>query len=121
MKKGGHTIPKGASCFIFSYFLNRDENIFPDPEKFDPDRFLPEKAAKLPDCALLPFGEGRRNCIGQMFAKMELKTIVSSILRNYNVESLDLREDIIPIMRVSLYPSKNIRFRIRPRKFTKIQ
>ncbi|GFS31929.1 cytochrome P450 4V2 [Nephila pilipes] len=115
----GHTIPKGASCFILSYFLNRDEDVFPDPEKFDPDRFLPENAAKLPDCAVVPFGGGQRNCIGQMFAIMELKTILSSILRNYTIESLDSREDIIPIMRVSLYPSKNIRFRIRQRKFIK--
>ncbi|GFT11123.1 cytochrome P450 4c3, partial [Nephila pilipes] len=87
--RSGHTIPKGASCFILSYFLNRDESVYPDPEIFDPDRFLPENAAKLPDCAVVPFGAGQRNCIGLMFATMELKTILSSILRNYNIKSLD--------------------------------
>ncbi|GFY38247.1 cytochrome P450 4V2, partial [Trichonephila inaurata madagascariensis] len=59
----GHTIPKGASCFVMTYFLHRDENVFPDPEKFDPDRFSPENSIKIPECAYTLFSAGPRNCI----------------------------------------------------------
>ncbi|PRD22278.1 UNVERIFIED_CONTAM: Cytochrome P450 4C1 [Trichonephila clavipes] len=52
------------------------------------------------------------------FAWMELKTIMSYILRNYTVESLDSRDEIIPEMRIDLTPSKDIRLRIRPRKLS---
>ncbi|GFY45664.1 cytochrome P450 4V2 [Trichonephila inaurata madagascariensis] len=112
----GHTIPKGASCFVASYFLHRDEKVFPDPEKFDPDRFSPENYAKIPDGAFVPFSAGPRNCIGKSFAWMELKTILSYILRNYTVESLDSRDKVIPEMKVDLTPSTAVRLRIRPRK-----
>ncbi|GFX01718.1 cytochrome P450 4V2 [Trichonephila clavipes] len=59
----GHTIPKGASCLVLSYFLHKDENVFPDPEKFDPDRFSPENSTKIPEGAYVPFSVGQRNCI----------------------------------------------------------
>ncbi|GFY38003.1 cytochrome P450 4c3 [Trichonephila inaurata madagascariensis] len=115
----GHTIPKGASCFVMTYFLHRDENVFPDPEKFDPDRFSPENSIKIPECAYTLFSAGPRNCIGQRYAWIEIKALMSSILRNFTVESLDSRDKILPIMTVDLSPSTDIRIRIRPRKISK--
>ncbi|GFQ67827.1 cytochrome P450 4V2 [Trichonephila clavata] len=112
----GHTIPKGASCFVAAYFLHKDEKVFPDPEKFDPDRFSPENSAKIPEGAFVPFSAGPRNCIGKFYAWMELKTIMSYILRNYTVESLDSEDKIVPEMKIELAPSTPIRLRIRPRK-----
>ncbi|GFQ88118.1 cytochrome P450 4V2 [Trichonephila clavata] len=114
----GHTIPKGASCFVASYFLHKDENVFPDPEKFDPDRFSPENSTKIPEGAFVPFSAGARNCIGKSYALMELKTIMSYILRNYTVESLDSKDEIVPEMKIELAPSTAIRLRIRPRKIS---
>ncbi|GBN49660.1 Cytochrome P450 4C1 [Araneus ventricosus] len=112
----GQTLPKGTSCIVLTYFLHRDEEVFPNPEKFDPDRFSPEKCLKIPELAYVPFGAGPRNCIGQRFALMEIKTLVSSILRNFTIESLDPRDKILSFIYITLRPSSPIRIRIRPRK-----
>ncbi|GFW36074.1 hypothetical protein TNCV_4929371 [Trichonephila clavipes] len=53
------------------------------------------------------------------FAWMEMKTIMSAILRNYTLEPLDSREKVLPVMKVDLVPSTDIRIRIRPRKIAK--
>ncbi|GFR25424.1 cytochrome P450 4c3 [Trichonephila clavata] len=60
----GYSLPKGSTCVILLYFLHKDKEVFPDPEKFDPDRFLPENAVNIPECGFIPFSAGLRNCIG---------------------------------------------------------
>ena len=49
------------------YWLHRDPKCFPNPDKFDPDRFLPENVQNRPHFAFLPFSAGHRNCIGEYF------------------------------------------------------
>ncbi|GFT78355.1 cytochrome P450 4V2, partial [Nephila pilipes] len=111
----GYTIPEKTSCFVLTYYLHRDKDVFPDPEKFDPDRFLPENAVKIPECAYMPFSTGPRNCIGQKFALMEMKTILSFILRRYSIKSLDPIVEVQPLMNITLHPSIPIRISIRSR------
>ncbi|GBO32589.1 Cytochrome P450 4V2 [Araneus ventricosus] len=115
----GYTIPKGTTCVIPPYFLHRDEDVFPDPEKFDPDRFSPENSASIPECAYIPFSVGPRNCIGFKYAETELKIMICSLLRNFTIESLDPRHEIVPIMNVTLGSLTPIRTRIRSRTFHK--
>ncbi|CAL1283598.1 unnamed protein product [Larinioides sclopetarius] len=115
----GYVIPKGTSCVVPLYFLNRNEDVFPEPNKFDPDRFLPENSSNIPEYGYIPFSAGARSCIGYKYAEMELKTIMCSILRNFTVKSLDDRDKIQPIMNIVLRPSQPIRLRIRSRSIQK--
>jgi cytochrome P450 family 4 len=87
-------VPAGVVLVAQIFFLHRNPAQFPNPEKFDPDNFLPERVEKRHPYAYIPFSAGPRNCIGQKFALLEEKTVLSCILRHYEMRSLDKREDM---------------------------
>ncbi|GIY38654.1 cytochrome P450 4V2 [Caerostris darwini] len=59
----GYTIPKRTTVVVSPFLVHRDEDVFPDPEKFDPDRFLPENSARIPECAYIPFLRDRETAL----------------------------------------------------------
>lgn len=65
--------------------IHHDEQYYPNPNKFDPDRFTEENRRKIPDYAYIPFGEGPRLCVGIKFGVMQMKVGLTSILKNYRV------------------------------------
>ena len=69
---GGYTLPAGTSVAVITVALHRDPEHFPDPEKFDPDRWIPEKAQCRHPFSYLPFSAGPRNCIGGLKYKLFL-------------------------------------------------
>ena len=81
----GHVLPKNLSIVLFNYALHRQESLFPDPEKFDPDRFSVENCRVRSIYSYVPFSAGPRNCIGQKFAMLEIKHVVSTILKHYKL------------------------------------
>ncbi|XP_030754114.1 cytochrome P450 4d2-like [Sitophilus oryzae] len=81
----GIKIPKNTTVAIFLYGMNRDPHVFPDPETFDPDRFLPEQQTTRHNYAYIPFSAGPRNCIGQRYAMYSLKATVAKFLLQYRV------------------------------------
>ena len=71
--------------FVPVYALHRDEEFWPEPDSFKPERFLPENKDSINEFAYLPFGSGPRNCIGMRFALMEIKTILVKMLQQYRL------------------------------------
>lgn len=85
VRLGGHVLPPGASVFFSPYSLHRDPKMYADPEMFDPDRWLPERAKQIPRPAFIPFGAGNRQCLGEGFAWVEATVVVAVILQRWRV------------------------------------
>ncbi|XP_037038784.1 probable cytochrome P450 9f2 [Bradysia coprophila] len=113
-------VEKGQSVLIPIYGIQHDPKYFPEPEKFDPDRFSDENKSSIHQATYMPFGIGPRNCIGSRFALMELKAILYYILLNFSIEPNEKSE--IPLkppklsMIASLLPRTGVHFELRPRK-----
>ena len=76
---GGVEVPAKSICILSPYLVQRDARWFPDPEKFDPERWTPEAREARPKFAYFPFGGGARVCIGERFAWMEGVIIMAAI------------------------------------------
>lgn len=76
-------IPSGTSVIVSTYGIHYDPEYYPNPEKFDPDRFSPENIGNINPYTYLPFGEGPRLCIGQRFGIMQTKVGLVSLLKDY--------------------------------------
>jgi cyclooctat-9-en-7-ol 5-monooxygenase len=75
----GRRIPAGTMVLYSSYALHHNAELFPEPERFDPERWLPHRVKEVPRGALLPFGAGSHKCIGDVLALTETALIVATI------------------------------------------
>jgi cytochrome P450 family 6 len=78
-------VPFGMPVYIPYFTIQRDEKYFPNPMKFDPERFAPGSNLVQP-YTNFPFGSGPRNCIGERFGIMQVKTGIVKILLNFRLE-----------------------------------
>jgi len=82
---GGYRIPAGTTIYVSLYATHRLPQLWPEPDKFDPDRFTPEKIERRRRFAFIPFAAGHRNCVGASTAIVELKLAVAMIAQRYEL------------------------------------
>lgn len=78
---GGYQIAKGGVFLIYPFVLQRDARFFPDPLRFDPERFSPAREPSIPPFAYSPFGRGPHACIGAAFASMEMVLVLATMVQ----------------------------------------
>jgi cytochrome P450 len=80
---GAYHIPAGSMVVVSPYVVHRNPDFWPNPEKFDPERFTPDLVANRPRYAYLPFGGGQRICIGNNFAMMQAQLALAMLVQQY--------------------------------------
>lgn len=108
-------MPAGLPVYIPTYALHRDEDYFPNPLQFDPDRFSAENVSKIPKGAYLPFGNGPRMCLAERLSYMVMKIGLINVLRDFSVERCTKtpREIHPHNLVVLVVPNKKIYVRLR--------
>jgi cytochrome P450 len=101
---GGYRIPAGSNVFILQWRTQRDARFFPDPDRFDPERWRddPVRAGKIPRFAYFPFGGGPRVCVGASFAMMEATLLLAMIQQKFHLE-------IVPGHPIEIFASVTLR------------
>jgi cytochrome P450 len=110
---GPYRLPKKMTAFVNIYGIHRRAMYFPDPEKFDPDRFQPE-AEKQMKTSYLPFGGGPRVCIGNQFALLEGQLVLATLAQRVTFEATSDRV-IEPEPLITLRPKHGVPLVVRRR------
>ncbi len=85
---GGYRIPAGADIIYSPYAIQRDPKSYADNLEFDPDRWLPERAANVPKYAMKPFSVGNRKCPSDHFSMAQLTLITAALATKYRFEQV---------------------------------
>jgi cytochrome P450 len=110
----GHRIRRGSKVYLCQYVMHRDSRYFPEPERFDPERFSEPVRAVRPRFAYFPFGGGTRTCIGEQFALLESVSILAMVLSRFRFQ-LEPGQKISLRPTITLRPKYGIRVRVLPR------
>ncbi|SPM33473.1 Cytochrome P450 [Mycobacterium rhizamassiliense] len=87
---GEWVIPRGYSIIVGIAQIHDNPDVFPDPWRFDPRRFIDSKPAAL---SWIPFGGGTRRCVGAAFANMEMDVVLRTVLRHFTIETTDAPDE----------------------------
>jgi cytochrome P450 len=111
---GEYTLPAGSNIVLSQWVTQRDPRWFNEPDRFHPDRWSEDAAAKLPRFAYFPFGGGPRVCIGAGFAMMEATLLLATIAQRYRIR-LAPNQRIAPLASITLRPKNGIRVELEER------
>jgi cytochrome P450 len=88
----GVQVPAEIGVHYSSWVTHHLPQLYPDPFRFDPDRFLPDREAALPRGAYVPFGGGSRMCLGKRFGEYELRALSAVLFSRFRLEPLSCRD-----------------------------
>jgi cytochrome P450 len=108
LELGGWTIPAGAEAMVSQWVIHHDQRWYPDPFRFDPERWTPESAATRPRLAYYPFGAGPRICIGEDFAWAEATIVLATLAARWRFRLVP-GHPIVPEPLITLRPKYGIR------------
>ncbi len=98
---GGYAVPAGADVLVCPYTLHRHPAFWPEPERFDPQRFAPDRANDRPRYAYIPFGAGPRFCVGNNLGMMEAALVLAVVCRELRLAKVPGRA-VVPEPMLSL-------------------
>jgi cytochrome P450 len=104
---GGYIAPARSIVMMSQYVMHRDARYFPEPLRFDPERWTPEFRAALPKYAYFPFGGGPRGCIGEGFAWMEMIFVVATLAQQWKLRLVP-GQRVVPQPLIALRPKHGL-------------
>jgi cytochrome P450 len=113
---GGYRIARGSNVVLSPYVTQRDARFFENPERFDPERFSPGRAERIPPYAYFPFGAGPHVCIGSAFALREMILIVATVLQRCRLTPAPGQGTVEPELVLALRPKGGLRVTVCPRR-----
>ncbi|XP_070169048.1 cytochrome P450 4C1-like isoform X1 [Polyergus mexicanus] len=116
IKIADYTLPKDATIMLAISLTHINPEVWSNPNKFDPDRFLPDNSKHRNPYAYIPFSAGPRNCIGQRFALLEEKAILTAILRKWKVKSVKAMDTVQIGLTLIYRPCEEIFINFTPKK-----
>jgi cytochrome P450 len=111
---GGYRLRRGALVMIAPWTLHRHKSYWRDPDRFDPDRFLPEGESAQTPGAFIPFGAGPHTCVGAGFATAESILVLACLARRFEFDVSQAR-GVRPVARLTTRPAREIMCRVRLR------
>jgi cytochrome P450 len=112
LELAGYPLPRGAVVILSQYVTHRDPRFWPDPERFDPRRWLPEAMVERPRLAFFPFGGGPRVCIGEHFAWLEAVLILAVVAQRWRLVAPDGGPAPAPVPGLLTRPPDSARMRL---------
>lgn len=109
---GGYHIPAGTTIYVSLYATHRLARLWPEPDRFDPERFTADEIERRPRFAFIPFAAGHRNCVGASMAMIELKLAVAMIAQRYEL-TLAPGQRVEGEAGTTMYPRYGMSMRIR--------
>jgi cytochrome P450 len=111
---GGYVVPAGSIVVMSQYVTHHDPRFFPDPFRFDPDRWTEEARSARPDFSYFPFGGGKRRCIGEGFAWAEGALILAAFAQWWRFSPAST-QPVGMLPGLVLRPDANLRLRVERR------
>src|SRR4029077_7473836 len=112
---GGFTVPKDSVVVASQWVTHRDARHFPDPERFDPERWRPAAREARPKFSYFPFGGGPRVCIGEGFAWMEGILLLATLARRWRLR-LAPGHPVVPSPSITLRPKHGMKMTLEERR-----